>query len=170
MKNSMKKYKLIVISVLLMTFAACESVSYTMKGKVEGETISIDFFPNKARSVQPNLSQVFTDQLTDRFVGQTKLELVEGDADLHLEGEITGYTVRPAVIQGDETAAKNRMTITVKVRFVNSITSASSFESSFTSFEDFDQQENLADVEDALITLISQRLAEDVFNKAVVNW
>lgn len=165
----MKKYLSILTVFLFITFSACE-ISYTMKGKIVGETISIDFFPNKASSVQPNLSQVFTDQLRDRFVGKTKLELVEYDADLHLEGEITGYNVKPVAIQSDETAAKSRLTISVKVRFDNTLDKASSFESTFSNFEDFDADQNLAEVEEALIELISERLAEDIFNKAVVNW
>lgn len=139
-------------------------------GSVTGETISIDYFQNKAPSVQPNLSQVFTDEMRDRFVGKTKLELVERYADQHIEGEITNYSIRPVAIQGNETAAKNRLTISVQVRYVNTIDKTNNFESSFSSFEDFSSEVNLSEVEDELIALISERLAEDVFNKAVVNW
>jgi carbon monoxide dehydrogenase subunit G len=120
--------------------------------------------------VQPNLSSVFTETLKDKFVSQTNLELVNYSGDLKLEGEITNYTVTAQSFQGNETAALNRLTITVKVKYTNSLEPEKDFDTNFSRFSDFDSSQSLASVESDLIQEISEELAVDIFNKAVANW
>lgn len=136
----------------------------------EVKTITVQFFPNRAPNVQPTLSNVFTEALKDRFVTQTNLELVNRNGDLNFEGEITGYQVSPQAYQGNETAALNRLTITVRVNFINRLEPDKSFDSSFSRYTDFESSKSLAAVENTLIEEIVNQLTEDVFNKAVVNW
>lgn len=134
------------------------------------KTITIEFFPNRASLVQPNLSSVFTETLKDKFVSQTNLELVNYSGDLRLEGEITNYTVTAQSFQGNETAALNRLTITVKVKYTNSLEPEKDFDTNFSRYADFDSSQSLASVESDLIQEISEELAVDIFNKAVANW
>lgn len=169
-----KTYKFLVIVLLigiLPLINSCKSGGYSFTGaSISGETISVDFFPNKATLVQPNLSQVFTDNLRDRFINQSSLQLVQDNADLHLEGEIVDYRVTPQAIQGDQTAALNRLSIEVNVRFTNKTKEEDNFESKFKAFEDYNSSQSLSDVEAELMETICDRLSEDIFNKAVVNW
>ena len=79
------------------------------------KTVSIQYFPNMARLVNPNLSQVFTESLKEKFLSQTNLSLVNNIGDLNFEGEIVEYYTKPMAIQGDETAALNRLTIKIRV-------------------------------------------------------
>jgi hypothetical protein len=81
------------------------------------KSVTIDFFPNHATIVQPVLSQAFTEKLKEKFVTQTSLRLIEKDGDLHFEGSITDYNTQPIAIQGTQTAALNRLTITVSAKF-----------------------------------------------------
>ncbi|MDD3859536.1 MAG: LptE family protein [Bacteroidales bacterium] len=134
------------------------------------KTVQINYFPNQASLVQPNLSNVFTESLKDKFQSQTNLELVSYDGDLVFEGMITNYTVNAQAFQGNETAALNRLTITVKVKYTNNIETAKSFETSFTRYSDFDSKTSLSSVENDLIQEISTELVTDIFNKAVANW
>jgi len=134
------------------------------------KTISIQYFPNNAPLRQPTLSQVLTQSLRDRFSSQTNLMQVSSNGDLSLEGEITGYSVSPTAIQANQTAAQNRLTITVKVKFVNTKDDKQSFETGFSRYVDYDSQKNLQAVEGDLIKTLSDQLVEDIFNKAVVNW
>ena len=92
------------------------------------------------------------------------------DGDLNIEGEITGYATKPIAITGDQTAALNRLTITVKVKFTNKFDETQNFETSFSRYEDYESTKNLSDIEDVLIEQINSYLIEDIFNKAVVNW
>ncbi len=137
---------------------------------IEAKTISIDYFPNKASIINPSLSQTLTEAFRDKFVNQTKLELVKRNGELHLEGEIVGYQVSPVAIQANETAAMNRLTIKVNVRFTNTLDHDQDFEKTFTSFQDYSASSNLSSVEDELVSIIIKRIVEDVFNKALVNW
>jgi hypothetical protein len=167
-----KKFQILLVLLMLITASAC-SIKYSFTGApITAKTISIDFFPNKARLVNPSLSQVITDGFRDKFVNQTKMDLVEGDADMHIEGEIIDYKTNPVAIQGNEKAALNRLTISVKVRFTNNEPEKEndSFDQIFTSFEDYDASESFSSVEDQLVEIITERIITDVFNKAVVNW
>jgi hypothetical protein len=134
------------------------------------KTVQINYFPNQASLVQPNLSNVFTETLKDKFLSQTNLELVSYDGDLVFEGMITNYTVNAQAFQGNETAALNRLTITVKVKYTNNLEPAKSFETSFSRYSDFDSKTSLSSVENDLIQEISTELVTDIFNKAVANW
>src|SRR5690606_24535555 len=113
---------------------ACGSGGYSFTGGDVGnaKTISVDFFPNYAPIVEPTLSQVFTEALRDIFIRQTSLELVERGGDLHFEGTITGYDVKPINAQSSDVgkAAANRLTITVNVIYVNKLEEKKSFEQS----------------------------------------
>ncbi|RLD43818.1 MAG: hypothetical protein DRI86_09070, partial [Bacteroidetes bacterium] len=73
-------------------------------------------------------------------------------------------------IQGDETAALNRLTIKVKIRYTSLNQPDDSFEQVFTGFEEYDANLSFGSVEDQLIEIINARLVEDIFNKALVNW
>ena len=57
---------------------------------------------------------------------------------MDFEGAITGYAVTPtAIVSGDE-AAKNRFTITLKIKFTCDVKPELNFESSFSRYEDYD--------------------------------
>ncbi len=158
-------------SALTFLLSGCGIYSFTGASiPPEAKTVSIQYFPNNASLVEPTLSQTFTDALKDKFVSQTTLVLVQKNGDLRLEGEITGYSTNPVAITGDQTAALNRLTITVKVKYVNTFDKTKNFESSFSRYEDYPSNQNLSSVQETLITQINEMLIEDVFNKAVVNW
>lgn len=169
----MKKpfYTYLFILIILLSFSSCGIYSFTGASiSPEVKTISIKYFPNQAPLVQATLSQVFTDALKDKFISQTNLTLVPNDGDLNIEGEITDYSTKPIAITGDQTAALNRLTITVKVKFTNKFDETQNFETTFSRYEDYESTKNLSDVEDVLIEQINSYLIEDIFNKAVVNW
>lgn len=134
------------------------------------KTVQISYFPNQASMVQPNLSNVFTEALKDRFISQTNLEMVTYDGDIAFEGMITNYTVNAQAFQGNETAALNRLTITVKVKFTNTDEPAKSFETNFSRYADFESTQSLSSVEGDLIQQICDELVTDIFNKSVANW
>jgi hypothetical protein len=151
--------------------AGCGVYSFTGASiPPDAKTISIVYFVNNAQYVEPSLSQSLTDALRDRFQSQTSLDFVKDGGDLQLEGAITEYSTKPVAIQGNETAALNRLTITVKVKFTNLIDPSRDFETPFTRFEDYPSDQDLSAVKDQLISQINDALVDDIFNKAVVNW
>lgn len=163
---------LILLIAVLAASSGCK-VNYSFTGgsiDPKIKTISIQFFPNNSPLVQPTLSQSFTDALKDKFSSQTKLALVKKDGDLNIEGAIIGYSTQPVAIQANQTAAMNRLTITVNVKFTNNINDKQNFEQTFSRYEDYLSTQNLPAVEATLIKDINDMLVEDIFNKTVANW
>ena len=161
----------IVIAATLLLSGCRMSVSLT-GGTVDAraKTVSINTFPNNAMLINPTLSQSFTTALKDKIQGQTPLTIVDNDGDYDMEGEITGYTVAPVAIQGNDPPAMNRLTITVRVRFSNRFNEDLNFDQSFSRYADYYSSQNLSSVEDGLVTEITEALTDDIFNKAFVNW
>jgi len=158
-----------VILFVMTNFYACGFYSLSGISIENEETIRIDYFPNKSRLVSPILSPVFTEKLQQKFVNESPLELVEQNADLIIDGSITGYSVNPAASGGGDQAQLNRLTIEVLVNFKNTLKDEE-WTQKFRRYEDFEQNETLTDVEEVLIDIIAQQLVDDIFNKALVNW
>ncbi|CAI8221565.1 MAG: Uncharacterised protein [Cryomorphaceae bacterium] len=163
--------KLILTILLSISLTSCGIYSFTGASiPTEAKTISVDYFNNKAATVQPTLSQVFTERLKDMFLEQTNLSLSENEGDLSFSGYISKYQIKPMAIKANETAGQNRLTIAVKVTYNNSLDSENNFEQTFSRYRDYDSAQNISDIENTLIEEITNELAEDVFNKAFVNW
>ena len=163
-------YSLIILALLLLS--GCRvSISLT-GGTVDprAKTVAIMTFPNNASLVNPTLSQSFTTALKDKIQGQTPLTIVSENGDYTIEGEIVNYAVNPVAIQGNDTPAMNRLTITVRVRFTNKFDEKQDFEQTFSRYADYYSSQNLSSVESGLVADISDALTDDIFNKAFVNW
>ena len=163
----MRKLAFLII-ISLAVFAGC-TVSLNAGDTGNANTISIAFFPNNAALVQPVLSQSFTEDLRNFFQTQSRLSLVPRAGDLQIEGAITDYRIAPVSVT-DITAATNRLTITVNVKFSNIADPTKDFDSNFSRFADFPSSQNLVSIESELIRQINQQLAQDIFNKALINW
>lgn len=165
----------ILLPVFVIILNGCK-VSYSFTGasiSPDVKTISIQYFQNRASLVQPMLSQTITDALIDKCKAQTNLGFVDGInriGDVNFEGEISDYTTRPLTVAADAQAATNRFTISVKVKFTNSIEPNYNFEQTFSRYEDYDSNFDLSQVEKDLSVKIVDLLVEDIFNKAFVNW
>jgi len=165
------KAGLFVIIVALLS-AGCK-ISYSFSGasiSPNVKTISIQYFQNRASLVQPGLSQYLTDALIDKCKAQTSLKFTNNIGDVNFEGEIADYKTAPLTVGGDDRAAMNRFTITVRVKFTNSVDNDLSFDQSFSRYEDYDSNLDLSQVEKELSDKIVEMLVEDIFNKAFVNW
>ena len=163
--------RLIFTILLSISFTSCGIYSFTGASiPTDAKTISVNYFKNKAAIVQPSLSQIFTEKLKDMFLEQTNLSISKNEGDLIFSGFISKYQIRPIAIKANETADKNRLTISVKVTYNNSLDSENNFEQTFSRYRDYDSTQNISDVENTLIEAITNELAEDVFNKAFVNW
>lgn len=170
------KFRNIALTLFVSCVAALMSgctVKYSFSGAsipLDAKTVSVPYFPNNAPMVAPSLSATLTEQLQDKFARQTKLQLVDVGGDLAFEGEITNYTSTPSSVTAAETAAMNRLTITVKVKFTNIYEPHNNYNKSFSAFAEYDATSLLQDVQDGLITEICEQLVQDIFNAAVANW
>lgn len=156
--------------LLLLPLAGCKVYSFS-GATIEGKTINIHQLENKARNVVPSLSATLTEKIRRRILSQTGLKPVTSDeADYDITGQITTYEVTVTAATGVQNASKNRLTIAVEVKFVNRLNEKADFTQTFTRFSDFNASQILQSVEAALIEDIGNQLADDIFNKAFVNW
>ncbi len=162
---------IIAFIAVVLCFSSCGVYSFTGASiPPEAKSVSVQFFPNRAQLIEPTLSPIFTDILRDKFTGQTNLEMIERNGDLAIEGEITDYKITPVAIQADQTAAQNRLTITVNARFSNKYEPDKDFETKFSQFYDYESTTDLNSIKSQLLDELSGNLAQDIFDKAVINW
>ena len=165
---------LILLSIVFLTIVitACK-IGYSFTGASIApnvKTFSVYYFPNRARLVNPNLSQNFTDGLQEKLIRQTSLNQIAESGDLEFSGQITDYDVKPMNIQEGDIAALNRLTVSIKVKFVNNKDHEQDWEKSFSAYEDFDSNKSLSEAEDDLVVEIVKKLTEDIFNASIANW
>ena len=167
---SCKRYFLIFVPVLLITLSGCGLYSFS-GATIEGKNINIHQLENKARNVVPSLTTTLTTKIRSRILSQTGLKPITGDdADYDITGTISSYEVTVTGAQSVQVATKNRLTVSVQVVFKNKLNEKANFSQTFTRFSDFDASQLLQNVEAALIEDIGNQLADDIFNKAFVNW
>ena len=160
------------LAVTAFLVQSCGIYSFTGTSiQPDVKTITINYFEYKALKVNPSLSNQITEALKDKFLRLTKLEQVDMDGDLEIIGEVTGYDVKATAITANEQAAQNRLTVNVKIAFVDRKYPENSFENkSFSAYADFDAMQSLESVESSLCEDIVEQLCEDVFNATVANW
>ncbi len=159
-------------SVLLALIISSCGV-YTFSGSSissEVKTVNIQFFENKTSLSPSNLSNNFTEALKDKLSSETNLSPVSTDGDLTYTGYISNYDIKPIAIQADETAAKNRLTISVKVTFTNKLQEEYNFDKTFSRYADYDSGEDLKSIEDRLNEEITEQLIDNIFNESISNW
>ncbi|MFM2375533.1 MAG: hypothetical protein RLZZ165_630 [Bacteroidota bacterium] len=156
---------------LLMFPLGCGIYSFTGgKPKAGLKTVSVATFENQAKLIHPTLAVDITERIKDKFISQSNLVITGFDGDMDFEGQIIQYDIRPVAIQGNETAASNRLTIGLKVKYTCEKYPEDSWDKNFSQFSDFSSSLSLASVEADLVKDLVDRLAQDIFNKALSNW
>ena len=166
----------ISVAGLLLAISSCGPYSFTGVSTT-AQTITIDNFYNNTNLGPANLNQTFTNELKDYFLQNSSLSIVPAGGELQLSGVISGYRVTQVAPTASRdpneqgTAALSRLTITISATYVNAVDELLSFENkSFSFYADFDNSQNLTDVEDRLIQDIFDQIVLDIFNASVANW
>jgi hypothetical protein len=172
MKNYLKKLAILSFLILNSTFLiSCKVYSFTGTTlSSELKTITIQNFVMNTAGGPANLTLTFSEKLKEYYQRNTSLKLKPNDADLSLEGSITGYELTPVSATSSDKAALNRLTIRMEVRFVNSKDEDQSFEKEFSFYQDFPQEQTLAQVEGALVPKILDQLVLNIFNDTAAQW
>jgi hypothetical protein len=152
------------------------SAGYKLQGAyVPGgaTTASVQYFQNQALQVQPLLAMKLTEALKDKILSDTNLKIVTDNGDVSFEGVIESYGTQPMAPQGgdDITAALNRLSVTIKVKYSNSKDQQFDFDfSPITRYIDYPSSQNLDEVERNNLDDLVKLLVDDIYNKAFVNW
>jgi len=157
--------------VLLAALPGC-TVNYGFSGGDPGnaKTMSIDLFDARAPLSTPQSAQTFTETLRDLLLAQTPLKFAATGGDVQYSGAIVGYDVQPVSIQANETAALNRLTMTVSVAYVNTPEPKKNAEMQLSRFADYNSSQDLVAVEEQLVQEIGKQLAQDIFERTLGSW
>ena len=159
-----------LIILCCVIIAGCGVYSFS-GASVEGKTIHFSTLENRARNVVPTLAPTLTEKVRNRILSQTGLSPVNTtEADYDLSGSITGYEFTVSALQNTQVASQNRLTISINITFKNRLNPKADFNQTFSRFADFPAAQSPQQVESRLIEEIGTQLADDVFNKAFVNW
>ena len=162
----------LALTAILPLLNSCGIYSFTGTSiQPDVKTVTVNYFEYLAPKVNPSLSNMLTEAMQEKFLKLTKLELVDIDGDLEIIGAVTGYDVKATAITANEQAAQNRLTVTVKIEFINRKYPEESLENkSFSAYQDFSSDRMLTDVQDELITIICEEIVDLIFNATVANW
>ncbi|MCH2196173.1 LptE family protein [Kordia sp.] len=167
----MKKIKIIITTlVIAISMVSCGIYNFTGTGDLNAKTYQVNFFQNNAPIVEPGLSRDFTLSLQDFIQNQTSLDLVRSNGDLVYEGEIVEYRVSPMSATANNTAAQNRLTIGVQVRFTHKNRPEDDFDKRFSFFFDYPATTQLPSVQATAFQEIFERLNLDIFNASLAKW
>jgi hypothetical protein len=160
-----------IFTFLLLT--SC-SVSYKFNGAsidyTKTKTIQIADFPIRSSYVWGPMGPMFNNELKDQFANHTRLSQVKRNGDLKIEGEITQYQQRNKSVSAEGYSAQTELSITVNVRFTNSVNHDEDFERQFTATQSYETTRSLNSVQEELVTLMCKDLCEQIFNATVANW
>lgn len=164
--------------LLLVLLQGCGVYSFTgVSLPPSVQTISIQSFYNDTGNGPPNMSQLFTERLRDYYIQNTSLALTDYDGDLQVEGSIIGWQITPVAPTASgnnnvpDRAGLQRLTIIVKVEFINTQDETQSFSRNFSFYDDYDPQRTDFSVEEnRLVDNIFETIVFDIFNNTVANW
>jgi hypothetical protein len=163
-----------VLAMSVWIWTGCSiSYSFTGAGSLDYskyKTISVADFPIKSDYVYAPLGTTFNQELKDIFIRQTRLTMANANADLEIEGEITGYNQYNEAVAADGYASSTKLTVTVNVRFTDNINHNNDFERQFSAFRTYDSRELLTAVQDELITQMVKEITDQLFMATVANW
>ena len=173
----LKQYGLTLLLPLIMLtsmmFTSC-TVSYKFNGAsidyTKTKTIQISDFPIRSNYVWGPMANIFNNQLKDQFANHTKLIQVRRNGDLRLDGEITRYEQRNKSVSAEGYSAQTELSITVNVRFTNTVNHSEDFERQFTASTTYETTQSLNSVQEELVTQMVKDICDQIFNATVANW
>ncbi|VAW11259.1 FIG00653369: hypothetical protein [hydrothermal vent metagenome] len=167
-------YRILILAVLV-TFTGCGIYNLTGGDVGTAKTFQVNYFQNYATqspgsTFEPGMDRDFTLALQDRILNQTSLDLTNSSGDLVYEGEIVEYRISPMSATAQQTAAQNRLSIGVNVRFTNSTKEDVGFEQRFSFFFDYPANTQLSSIKSEAHEMIFERITQDIFNASLADW
>ncbi len=166
--------KKILFLLLLSLMASSCRISYSFRtASIDYEltkSLMIAHFVNQAPLVYPPLEQRFNEEMKDMFTRNTRLQLVNQNGDMEIEGEIVGYELTPLAVQEDAFASETKLTMTVRMRFRNNKTDAPDIEERISANRTFSSNTIFDSVQDQLMGELIDEIVDQIFNATMANW
>ena len=167
----MNRFFVSIFLVCWLGLSGCGYYSFTGASIPEHlGTIAIPLVEDNTISTVTGLDEQMTTLLIDRFVRQTRLSLetAESASDALLSVVISRYDNTPTSVSGNEQATRNRISITVSVKYQDQVQNKELLNHTFSAFEEYDPFNPSQEETAALAAL--EKIADDVFTAATSNW
>ncbi|MEX2640353.1 MAG: LptE family protein [Balneolales bacterium] len=166
-------YKPFAGLLLLVMLSGC--LQYSLTGisiPSDVRSVHIPFFADQSGSGLGELSEALNDALINRFVNQSRLRLSGSpeDADVLLEGRITGYSNRPYTVGGDERTELNQVQISVRSSYQYSSEDEAEWDKTFSGSFQYDPNVDPVEGENNAAREALSRIADNMFNDALGDW
>lgn len=169
--SNIKLFSLLSFLLFTLSFATCRySTKDVAPIPADVKTFRVNYFENKARYVNPQLTPQITEKLKQKIIGQTRLRQTNNDdAHYDISGYLSDYSVTTTGISG-QNANTNRLNVTFHLIFKNTLDNTKDFETDVTSNYDFSAQLTLPQAESQLGDQIVKNVTDAIFNKIFSNW
>jgi len=165
---------------LILGLSGC--IKYSLTGaSTNAKSIQVDQFYNNTELGPANLGQTVTNRVKDYYQQNSSLRVVPTGGELQIEGTIITYAtapISPQASQGTGTTAtpnygaQTRLTIAVKVNYVDNLEPKNSFkDKTFSFYADFNNDtDTFTNVQEGLEKKIFDQILIDIFNATIANW
>jgi len=165
----------VVVFLIFISLNSCGVYNFTGGDVGSAESFQVNRFQNYATQspgsiFEPGMDLDFTRALQERIRDQTSIDLTNSNGDLVYEGEIVEYRISPMSATAQQTAAQNRLSVAVNVRFTNNTKEEADWEQRFSFFFDYDASSQLSAVKSEAHEIIFERITQDIFNASLADW
>ena len=169
--RSLNIFYFIIFIIVAIQNNSCGVYSFSgISIPTDVKTVYVEYIKNKANLIEPNLSNNITEKLKTKCLNEAGLIWQKINPDVSFFGEIQEYKIDPIAIQENEIAAKNRLTISVEITYINNIDNSKNFNQLFSDYIDFDSNQNFYNEELGLNNSVATNLIDNIFNAAFLNW
>ena len=112
----------------------------------------------------------FMEQFRQKVRSQSSLKWDETDPHIEFDCSISSFKVSNEGNQQGNEVSLNKLTISVKVEYINNNEEEDTWQKTFSFGIPFDPSEDLQEVQDGYIEDIFDQISENIFNEAFTNW
>ncbi len=171
MQKTQDKVILLFIIFTVINFGGCCVYSFTGASVPNYlKTIWIPPALDRSGSAEPNLSDIFTNKLTQKFIDDNTLRVAnKSNADASLDCVITSLTDAPVVVAAGENVTSRRITISVQVTYRDLVKKKTVYEKSFSNYGDYLSGGSITLRRNAIEKAIDN-ITDDILLETVSGW
>ncbi|MEE9439141.1 MAG: LPS assembly lipoprotein LptE [Saprospiraceae bacterium] len=164
------KYKYIILLFISQVLLGC----YSFKGISIPSDIKTyyvhDVILSDTRNAPPDIPEKFLEQLRKVIRSQSSLIESERNSDIEFICDITRFNISNEASNQNNEVALNKLTISVKVEYLNTKDDDDTWTKTFSFGIPFDPSADLNELQDGFINDIFIEITDQVFNDAFTNW
>lgn len=167
---------LLVLSLVGVMFIGCWPTSISFRdGSVppEWKRFMVETLESDAANAPISYAPELTELVKDAIQNRVGLKLVEdegSDPQVIISGKVLNYDIQPLAVQGDDVAAKNRLTVSAFFEIFIIAPEEDVMEVRASRFVDFDSDLDVGSIQIQLFEEINDQIVQDVINKLLSNW